>query len=137
MTGNSLNAVSINTHIPTLQGRGVYVAYDAPPERPIVRLIYFLPNDRQPQPDINAKMDTLIKDVQTFFADEIERHGFGRKTFLFEDDNSGQAIVHHVQGRFNEAYYHENRLKVWGEISSKFDLSKDIYFTMLEIGSSG
>ena len=132
---NPLSDQSINTYIPVLQQKGVRVFFDDTPERPIVRLIYFLPNDRQPQPDINAKMDTLIKDVQAFFANEIERHGFGRKTFLFEDDNSGQAIVHHVQGRFNEAYYHENRLKVWDEISSKFDLSKDIYFTMLEIGS--
>lgn len=32
--------------------------------RPIVRLIYFVPSDRQPQPDIDTKMDKLIKDVQ-------------------------------------------------------------------------
>ena len=32
--------------------------------RPMVRLIYFLPNDREPQPDIDEKMDTLIKEVQ-------------------------------------------------------------------------
>ena len=55
-------------------------------DRPIVRLIYFLPSDRQPQPDIDEKLDKLIKDVQTFYADQMEAHGFGRKTFLFETD---------------------------------------------------
>ena len=47
-------------------------------DRPIVRLIYFLPSDREFQPDIDAKLDALIKSVQQFYADEMERHGFGR-----------------------------------------------------------
>ena len=34
-------------------------------QRPVVRLIYFLPRDRHPQPDIDEKMDKLIKGVQT------------------------------------------------------------------------
>lgn len=44
-----------------------------------MRLIYFLPRDHQPQPDIDAKMDTLIKDAQRFYAKQMEAHGFGRK----------------------------------------------------------
>ncbi|MDE0088345.1 MAG: hypothetical protein OXU23_21665, partial [Candidatus Poribacteria bacterium] len=51
--------------------------------RPIVRLIYFLPKDRKPQPDIDAKFDKWIKDVQQLYANQMEAHGFGRKTFQF------------------------------------------------------
>ena len=54
--------------------------------RPMVRLIYFLPNDRKPQPDIDAKIDGLIKGVQQFYANQMAAHGFGRKTFQFETE---------------------------------------------------
>ncbi len=74
-------------------------------ERPIVRLIYFLPKDRDPQPDINNKLDTLIKDTQMLFANQMEAHGFDRKTFLYETDASGKAVVHHVTGQFTDEYY--------------------------------
>ena len=35
-------------------------AVETPPEN-LVRVVYFLPNDRQPQPGINAKLVALIK----------------------------------------------------------------------------
>ena len=60
-------------------------AQAAPPDF-VVRVIYFIPSDRPPQPDIDAKFDTLIKEVQNFYADEMERHGYGRKTFSLETD---------------------------------------------------
>lgn len=34
---------------------------DAEKHRPMIRLIYFVPSDRQPQPDIDKKMDALNK----------------------------------------------------------------------------
>ena len=102
-------------------------------EPPMVRLIYFLPSDRQPQPDIDTKMDTLIKEVQQFYANQMENHGFGRKTFAFEADVTGKAVVHHVNGKFNDAYYQHNLLfRVIGEIGEHFDTSKDIYLVVLD-----
>ena len=73
--------------------------------RPMVRLIYFLPNDRKPQPDIDAKMDGLIKGMQEFYAKQMAAHGFGRKTFQFETDARGNAVVHWVSGRFTDKHY--------------------------------
>ena len=105
-------------------------------QRPIVRLIYFLPSDRHPQPDINEKMDKLIKDVQQFYADQMEAHGFGRKTFQFEMDVIGNAVVHQVDGQFADAYYHDGTSsKIFEEISERFDLSKNVYFTAVDISS--
>lgn len=49
--------------------------------RNMVRLIYFIPSDLSPQPDIDRKLDTLIKDAQQIFAGQMEYYGFGRKTF--------------------------------------------------------
>ncbi len=107
--------------------------------RPIVRIIYFLPANTQPQKDIDAKLNRLIKNVQKFFADEMERNGFGRKTFLFEADAKGNAVVHHFPGKLrasagsyggesgNRAYF-----AVREEVHKKYDTSQHIYFLFPE-----
>ena len=100
-------------------------AQDDSPEY-VVRAIYFIPKDREPDPNMDEKFDTLIKDVQQFYADQMEAHGFGRKTFTLETDESGKILVHHMKGEFNEAYYRDaNCRNVPEEISTKFDSSKN------------
>ena len=105
--------------------------------RPIVRLIYFLPSDRVPQPEIDEKLDALIKEVQRFYANQMEVHGFGRKTFAFETDTHGNAIVHHVVGQFTDEYYSNlsRTLDIWKEIGKRFDASKHIYLTIIDTSS--
>ena len=46
-------------------------AVETPPEN-LVRVVYFLPNDRRPQPGIDAKLEALIKRVQQSYAEVIE-----------------------------------------------------------------
>ena len=105
------------------------------PER-MVRVVYFFPKDRRPQPDINTKLDALIKDVQQLYVNEMERHGFGRKIFRIETDRNGKALVHHVRGRFNDAYYqkHTSR-KVHEDTKERFDRSKNIYLYAIDIST--
>ena len=72
--------------------------------------------------------------VQTFFADQMESHGFGRKTFAFENDVKGKAIVHHVQGQFPDKYYlHNTTSKVQAAIQQRFSLSENIYMIVVDI----
>ena len=103
-----------------------------------VRLIYFLPNDRTPQRDIDTKMDRLIKDAQQSFAEVMENHGFGRKTFQFEMDASGKAVVHQMTGRFSDAYYSTNpSWEVWEEVFDTFegfDPTTNVYFAVMDTG---
>ena len=107
--------------------------------RNMVRIIYFLPLDRLPQPDIDAKLDAQIKDVQRFYADQMARHGFGRKTFRLETDATGKVVVHHVNGRFTDVHYQDQATeiidKVWEEIHERFDRSKHIYLVAIDVGS--
>ena len=70
-------------------------------DRPIVRLVYFRRSDKPVRPNVDATIDGLIKEVQRFYADEMERHGFGRKTFRFETDAHGNAVVHY-EGEIEE-----------------------------------
>ena len=139
LNDNPLNSSSIKTHIPILLDRGVTVEFENTTnlnfdEPRIVRLVYFLPSDRTTQLDINTKLDTLIRNVQQFYADEMERHGFERKTFTFETDENERAMVHHVAGQFTDSYYHQGTFgKVAKEIAEKFDVPQHIYMVAVDI----
>ena len=68
----------------------------------LVRLIYYLPTGKEPSPNITEKIDNTIRKVQKFYADEMERHGFGRKTFTFETDENGKAKIYRMyENQFN------------------------------------
>ena len=115
---------NIESHLQTLQ------------QREVVKLIYFLPVNHQPQQDIDTKLDTLLRDVQELYTEQMHAHGFGRKTFTFETDTSGNAVVHHVNGRFSDTYYNNETLdKVIEEIEDRFDFSTNLYFIFIDIGS--
>ena len=101
--------------------------------RPIVRIIYLVPNDRDPQPDIDAKIDQMMKEVQQFYADQMELHGFGRKTFLFETDVQGNAVVHHRKSRFNDEYFLDTT-DALAEITTHFDQANRIFVCFLDVG---
>ncbi len=103
-----------------------------------VRLIYFLPNDRTPQQDIDATMDELIKNVQLSYEEVMEYHGFGRRTFTLETDATGKAVVHHVKGKFNDEYYHTDTFRkvIDEETAEQFDLSANIYLVVLDVSNA-
>ena len=79
----------------------------------MVRFIYFVPKDRVPRRDMAAKIDTMIRDNQRYFAEQMDSHGHGGKTFTFETDATGKALVRQVSGRFDDEHYHED---VWRKI---------------------
>ena len=103
----------------------------------VMRVIYFLPSDRQPQSNIDAKLDTLMKDSQQFYADQMESHGFNRKTFRLETDASGEVVIHHVKGKFNNVSYNQSPGSAWEEVRNGFDRSKNIYIMFLDTSIAG
>ena len=107
-------------------------------EDPIVRLVYFLPKGHKPASNINEKIDPIIKGVQEFYADQLERHGFGRKTFRLETDETGQVVVHRVNGKFHGAHYAGNNQayamssEIAPEVKQQFDVSDNIYLILTD-----
>ena len=66
----------------------------------------------------------------------MERHGFKGKTFTFETDATGKAVVHHVDGQFTDSYYRQNTFrKVWEEIREQFYTPQNIYLIAIDIGN--
>lgn len=63
----------------------------------VVRIIYLLTEGKEPSPNITQKLDKMIRKAQKFYADEMERHGFGRKTFKFETDQNGKAKIYLIK----------------------------------------
>lgn len=99
-----------------------------------VRLIYFLAKDLPINEDSVDLMKVQIKQLQTFFAEQMQAHGFSNTTFRIETDAEGEPLVHHVFGQHHEGYYHNdvNYYNVTGavldEIGQKFNLYENIYF---------
>ena len=106
--------------------------------QPRVRLIYFLPKDRPALPERKVALQKLILDTQKDFADLMEGHGFGRKTFTLETNRQGKPMVHYVNGKFSDAHYIKGHPrgafgKVWDEIHEQFDISKDFYLVAIDV----
>ena len=103
----------------------------------LVRLIYFTPKDRPFKERITDQMVTHMHIVQTFYADQMENHGYGRKAFAFETDAKGEMVTHQVKGQFTDTHYLYNTTKkVWTEIQEQFDVSKNIFVVIVDISSS-
>ena len=105
-----------------------------------VRVIYFLPSDREPRQGMDTRLDSLMRDAQRFFADQMEGHGFGRKTFRLETDDSGRILVHRVNGQGTASHYNGTFgafPRVMREIRDRFDTSRNIYFIAADVTFQG
>ena len=107
-----------------------------PLAEPSVRLVYFLPNDRPARPDRIEALRQLIKDAQEFYTNEMERHGYGRKTFRVETDKDGRPVVHPVNGKFNDDHYQKSvEPGVWEEVIEHFEDFQHVYFIAIDVSS--
>ncbi len=97
-----------------------------------VRMIYFLPNDLPYRADVVQKMKDEIRTVQNFYAEQMQAHGYGNKTFRFETDDQSNPRVHRVNGKHPFSHY-DNTLgtAVIAELEQTFDLDANIYFIVL------
>ncbi len=137
---NLLSFVSIKTHIPTLQQRGVTVEFDDVnvSEPRTVRLIYFLPNNRPYRAEAVQQMKADVGKSQIFFAEQMRAHGYGDKTFRVETDSKGEPIVHRVAGQYPDNHYatkppyHDMESNVLPEIISMFNTRANIYVIAID-----
>ena len=97
-----------------------------------VRLIYFLPNDHPYRAEVVQRMKDEILDIQTFFAEQMDAHGYGKLTFRFETDSQGEPIVHRVDGGHPDSYYLYNPDPMFDEIEQAFDLDANIYLIVID-----
>ena len=101
-----------------------------------VRMIYFLPNDRPFQQEVVDSMKVTIRQMQTFYAEQMQTHGYSDRTFRFETDAQGEPLIHRVDGQHRDGHYFDNTLStlstVLDEVEQVFDVRKNIYFIVID-----
>ena len=98
-----------------------------------VRMIYFLPNDRPFRQEVVDSMKVTIRQIQTFYAEQMEARGHGRKTFRFETDARGEPLVHRVDGQHPDSHYLDDTTRtVLDEIEQAFDRDVNIYLIVID-----
>lgn len=99
----------------------------------VVQLIYFVPKNNIPQPNISVKFNELIAEVQRTYKEQMQKHGFN-KTFTVDPN------VHIISGDEDENHYSGARIfsKVTTEVDNKlsFDLSRNVYLIAIELKSN-
>jgi len=77
---------------------------------PLIEVIYLIPSDQVQDEEKLDVLSKMVADVQTFYADEMERHGFERKTFEYNEN----IRVHNGQHTL-KAYLADRNL-IWFEL---------------------
>ncbi len=75
---------------------------------PPIRVVYFVPADRQPFPDAPERLGRVMLCVREFFRKEMIRNGFGSKTFALEWGAPGKLKLHVVKGEKGTRAYDRN-----------------------------
>ncbi len=100
-------------------GTGEVVAAPEPAAaaRPVLRVAYFIPADREPLPDRVARVDRVLTEVQRFYREGMEQNGYGPMTFPLDRRADGQLRIYEVRGREPmRAYGREDSRKVRDEV---------------------
>ena len=98
-----------------------------------VRMIYFLPNDRPFRQEVVDSVKVAIRQIQTFYAEQMQAHRYGYKTFRFETDVGGEPLIHRMDGQHPDSHYLDNTsLTVLDEFEQVFDVRKNVYFIVID-----
>ncbi len=102
----------------------------------VVVPIYFLSTNRMPQTDVTEKIDNILREAQTYFADEMERNGYERKSFEYEKNEDGTAKIYLLEGISDDKYYRKyTDSRVMKEIEQHFGTENNIFFVVVDIGN--
>ncbi len=63
---------------------------------PLVRVGYVIPSNRNPQTDAVLTMQESLLVMQDWYSEQMDRNGFGDKTFWFETEADGVTPLIHV-----------------------------------------
>jgi hypothetical protein len=99
---------------------------------PVLRVVYFTPRDRRPEPDRVERLDRVLSHVQEFLRRGMEANGFGPRTFPIDRDAQGRLRLIEVQGeQVMQAYGRNDASRVREEVNRAvaaqgIDLAHDV-----------
>lgn len=73
---------------------------DQPQKGPrVMRIVYWSPADREPQPEHRARLTRVMQDIQQFYRREMESWGFPGRSIQLELAEDGLLKIYEVQGK--------------------------------------
>ena len=63
-----------------------------------VRVVYIIPSDADPWAEAKDRAMEVLEDLQWFFADEMEKLGYGQRTFDIARNEDGSLLFHQIDG---------------------------------------
>lgn len=88
-----------------------------------VQVIYVVPEDAEPWREADRHASQCLEDLQWFFADEMERFGYGPKTFEIAADARGSRVFHQISSNLGKTEFCNNRVKNCERTAQKHGLS--------------
>ena len=64
-----------------------------------LHIVYWSPSDRKPAPNYRERLTRILLHIQSYYADEMERLGLGRRSIALDLDADKMLIVHKAQGK--------------------------------------
>ncbi len=100
-----------------------------------VRVIYFVPNDRSFSATVEDSIKRAVRQVRTFFAEQMKAQGFGLNAINIEAGDDGDPLIHRVSGRHNDDHYADGtHFTVFSEIRQNYDTRANIYIAFVDNG---
>ncbi len=101
----------------------------------IVRVIYLKPNDIN-NPDIDG-IRKIAMDVQEAYRSEMNRHGYGNKTFKFEKNDEDKINVNVINGKNHSLFYFfDTKERIYDELTENQykDFTDEKYIHVFIVG---
>ena len=96
-----------------------------------VRVIYFQPTDAPAVVPVE-KIRNAMEQTQKFYADEMQRHKFGRKTFGLERDTTDEIVVHHIKSRYTaNNFFNRTQENLLAELPANMKNQNDILLSFI------
>lgn len=70
-----------------------------------LKIAYWSPADRAPQPEYQQRLSTILKDIEGFYRKEMQRNGFGSLSLKFDKDAKDSIQIIPVTGKKNYSEY--------------------------------
>ena len=86
---------------------------------PVLHVAYFVPTDREPEPDHIARLDRVMTEVQRFYREGMKQNGYGPMAFELDRDAKGALKIYEVRGlEAMRAYGRNDSEKVRREVKA-------------------
>ena len=103
--------------------------------KPVLRVVYFHGNDRDPLPGFRERLTRVMDDISLFYRDGLKRHGIACEGLPLEKNADGSLLLHLVKGRHESGHYNyesgvETEKEIREALAGKVDLDREFVLVL-------